>query len=205
LNGDGFNDLVTANEGSNNISALLGPFGVPDLTITKTHSGTFQQGQTGATYSLTVTNTGSTPTSGMVTVADMLPSGLSATAISGAGWNCTVATLVCQRSDVLAPASSYPAITLTVSVAGNAASTLTNTAVVSGGGEVKTSNDTAQDPTTIVPSTQLTCAANVGSSLSVSGSGFSYNFGTGRFVQTVTLTNNSGVTISGPITLCSII
>src|SRR2546423_2026892 len=35
----------------------------PDMTITKTHSGNFTQGQVGATYSVTATNSGSAPTS----------------------------------------------------------------------------------------------------------------------------------------------
>src|SRR6266851_4644399 len=38
----------------------------PDLTITKSHSGNFTQGQVGATYSITATNSGSAPTSGTV-------------------------------------------------------------------------------------------------------------------------------------------
>ena len=48
----------------------------PDLTITKTHTGNFTQGQTGATYTVTVTNSGNGPTTGVVTVTDSLPSGL---------------------------------------------------------------------------------------------------------------------------------
>ena len=53
----------------------------PDLTITKTHSGNFTQGQTGATYTLTVSNVGAVSTSGTVTVTDTLPAGLTATAL----------------------------------------------------------------------------------------------------------------------------
>src|SRR5204863_10051682 len=64
---------------------------------------------------------------------------------------CTLASLTCTRSDVLATGASYPSITLTVSVAGNAASSVTNTATVSGGGESYTVNDTASDPTTVDP------------------------------------------------------
>src|SRR5207249_3108430 len=53
----------------------------PDLTVIKTHSGNFIQGQTAA-YSVTVSNVGGTPTSGMVTVIDTLPVDLTATAIN---------------------------------------------------------------------------------------------------------------------------
>ena len=67
----------------------------PDLTITKSHSGNFTQGQTGAQYTITVSNSGLGSTSGTVTVVDTLPSGLTATAISGTGWNCALGTLTC--------------------------------------------------------------------------------------------------------------
>ena len=78
------------------------------LTISKNHSGNFTQGQTGATYSITVSNGGTGPTSGTVTVIDTLPTGLTATAISGTGWNCTLGTLTCTRSDALSASGSYP-------------------------------------------------------------------------------------------------
>jgi uncharacterized repeat protein (TIGR01451 family) len=122
----------------------------PDLTISKSHTGNFSVGQTGATYTITVSNTGHGPTSGTVTVVDTLPSGLTATAISGTGWTCTLGTLTCTRADALAANSSYPAITLTVNVAANAPSSVTNSATVSGGGEVNVANNTANDPTTIL-------------------------------------------------------
>src|SRR6185503_5204575 len=93
---------------------------LPDLTLTKTHVGHFTQGQTGATYTLTVANIGAADTSDTVTVSDTLPAGLTATGLSGAGWSCVLATLTCARSDVLAPGASYPAIALIVDVAGTA-------------------------------------------------------------------------------------
>jgi uncharacterized repeat protein (TIGR01451 family) len=122
---------------------------LPDLTIAKSHSGNFTQGQVGATYSLTATNSGSSPTSAAVSVTDTLPAGLTATAISGTGWSCVLGTLTCTRSDALAAGSSYPAITLTVDVALTAPNNVTNSATVSGGGETNASNNTANDPTTI--------------------------------------------------------
>lgn len=121
----------------------------PDLTIAKTHSGNFTQGQTGAVYTITITNSGMGQSNGTVRVTDTLPTGLTATAMSGDGWTCTLDTLTCMRNDVLAPSSSYPAITLTVNVAANAPASATNIANVSGGGEVNTANDTAIDVTTI--------------------------------------------------------
>jgi hypothetical protein len=141
----------TANAASTSTDNTVQYDAAPDVTVSKTHTGNFTRGQTGAQYTITVTNSGSAPTSGTVTVVDTLPAGLTATAMSGAGWSCTLAGLTCTRSDGLAVSSSYPAITLTTDVASNAASSVTNSVTASGGGESDASNDTATDPTTVAP------------------------------------------------------
>jgi uncharacterized repeat protein (TIGR01451 family) len=51
--------------------------------------------------------------------------------------------------------ASYPAITLTVNVGSGAPASVTNTATVSGGGEINTSNNTANDLTTVNASADL--------------------------------------------------
>src|SRR4029077_20956769 len=127
---------------------LTGP--LPDLTIAKTHGGNFSQGQTGAAYTLTVSNIASAACS-TVTVTDTVPAGLTATAIGGTGWTCTQPGGPCTRSDTLTAGGSYPALTLTVNVASNAPASVTNSAAVAGGGETNTANNTANDPTTIPP------------------------------------------------------
>jgi uncharacterized repeat protein (TIGR01451 family) len=149
LNGDGVNDLVLAAGNANSVNVFLGMPGNPDLTVVVNHTGNFSPGQSGATYSISVSNVGALPTSGTVTVSDSLPSGLTATAISGNGWTCALGNLTCTRSDVLAAATSYPAITLTVNVSANAPTGVTNSVAVSGGGEVNTANDSCSDFTTI--------------------------------------------------------
>jgi hypothetical protein len=108
----------------------------PVLSIVKSHTGNFTQGQTGATYSVVVSNSATaSPTSGIVTVVDTLPAGLTPTAIAGGmSWSCTLATLTCTNNNVLAAGASYPTITVTVNVAINATSPLVNSATVSGGG-----------------------------------------------------------------------
>ncbi|MFZ1392486.1 MAG: hypothetical protein WAS23_12925 [Dokdonella sp.] len=108
---------------------------LPDLTIVKAHVGNFAQGQVGAMYTLIVSNVGGGATSGMVSVTDVPPGDLTPTAIAGAGWSCTLATLTCTRLDVLNPGASYPPITLTVDVSLNAASPLVNEVTVIGGGD----------------------------------------------------------------------
>jgi hypothetical protein len=97
---------------------------------------------------MTVSNTaGAGPTSGLVTVTETAPSGLSLVSMAGKGWTCAANT--CTRSDALAAGSSYPAITVTVNVAANATSSQVNAVSVSGGGS-GSANTT--DPTTIMPS-----------------------------------------------------
>lgn len=132
----------------------------PDLTITKSHTGNFSQGQISAPYTLIVSNGGTGATSGSVIVRDALPAGLtfSSFAGTGPGWFCSGAssTVTCSRSDVLAVGSSYPPIRLSVNVAGNAPASVTNTATVSGGGDITPGNNTASDPTTINPAPDLT-------------------------------------------------
>ena len=128
------------------------PIPAPDLTISKSHVGNFTQGQTGAQFTVTVTNSGGSPTSGAISLIDNVPAGLIPTAASGAGWTCSVsgATVNCSRSDALFAGTSYPPVTITVNVAASAPASVTNTATISGGGDVNTANNTATDITTIL-------------------------------------------------------
>jgi uncharacterized repeat protein (TIGR01451 family) len=96
------------------------------LNVTVTNASNFSQGQTGAQYTVTVANGGSLPTSLPVTVTEALPASLTLVSMMGTGWTCTVATSSCTRSDVLGANSSFPPITVTVNVASNAPSTVTN-------------------------------------------------------------------------------
>jgi uncharacterized repeat protein (TIGR01451 family) len=145
----GGGETNTANDAANDPTSIGVPGPAADLTIAKNHAGNFTRGQVAATYSLIVQNAGIGATNGAVMVTDTLPQGLTATAIAGPGWTCTINPLGCVRSDALAGNMSYPAITLTVNVAGNAPASVTNTANVSGGGETNVANDAASDPTTI--------------------------------------------------------
>ena len=99
------------------------------LNVNLTNASNFSQGQTGAQYSVTVTNGGSLPTSLPVTVTETLPAGLTLASMTGTGWTCTLNTSSCTRSDALGPNSAYPAITITVNVASNAPGTVTNQVV----------------------------------------------------------------------------
>jgi uncharacterized repeat protein (TIGR01451 family) len=131
---------VTAN-GTDSTTIL-----VPVLGITKSHIGNFAQGQQGATYTVTVNNTGTAPTNGTtVTVVDSVPTGLTLVSMAGTGWTCVNPN--CVRTDALAVASSYPTITVTVNVAANASTPQVNTASVTGGGAA---NAQITDSTTVI-------------------------------------------------------
>src|SRR5207253_1693170 len=88
------------------------------LSISKSHTGNFIQGQQNATYTVTVSNgSAAGPTSGTVTVTDTVPAGMTLVSMAGTGWTCPgTAANNCTRSDVLNGNASYPAITVTVNV-----------------------------------------------------------------------------------------
>ena len=162
--------------------------------MTKSHTGNFTQGQVGATYTITARNIGAAPTTGTVTVVDNFPPDLIPTAAAGAGWTCTISanSATCTRSDALAPGASYPPITLTVNVASTAPAVEVNAAVVTGGNDGNSANNTVTDPTTIIaartlPSPRLPTAAFTQGQ---SGAGY-----------TLTVTNAGGVATSGTVTV----
>ena len=133
-------------------STTITPIGAPVLSITKSHTGNFTQGQQGATYTVAVSNAaGSGPTNGsVVTVTDTIPTGLTLSALSGTGWVCTVGSATCTTSNVITGGLSYPPITVTVNVLANAPASVTNAVTVVGGGSVLAR---ASDPTTIAATT----------------------------------------------------
>jgi len=192
FNRDGKPDLAIANAGSNALTIVLDQCPVPDLTVTKTHTGDFTQGDTGKTYTITVTNSGAGPTDGAVSVTDTLPFGLTATAMTGSGWTCSHLTVSCTRNDVLAAGASYPPVTLTVKVSSSTPSSVTNTVTVAGGYELNTLNSSASDPTTIIPITDLTITKTHPGSFAQGATGKTY---------TITVRNAGGVPSAGTVTV----
>jgi hypothetical protein len=118
-------------------SAMIVPVtltvGNASLTITSAHTGYFLEGQANAVYTLTVSNAvGAPSTSGTITVTEDLPNALSLLSMAGAGWSCS--NNACTNGGVLGSGSSYQPITVTVSVAKNAPTSVTNVVSASGGG-----------------------------------------------------------------------
>ena len=145
----GGGEAKTSNDSANDPTAVTQ---VADLTVGSSHTGSFQQGDGADNYTITVSNSGPGPTTGQVTVVDTLPAGLPPTAASGTGWTTSISgqTVTATRTDALASGASYPGLTITVSVATDAPASVANTATVSGGGELNTTNDGANDPTTVL-------------------------------------------------------
>jgi len=107
---------------------------VPQLDVTKTASpNPFVVGQP-ASYTITVTNSGTAATVGNITVSDNLPAGITLTTAAGTNWACSgTSALTCTFSGTLA-AGANTALTLNVAV-GASATSGTNTATASGGGD----------------------------------------------------------------------
>jgi uncharacterized repeat protein (TIGR01451 family) len=172
---------------------------IPDLTVSLSHSGSLYSGRTGVPYSVRVNNTGVGPTTGLVTMTNVIPAGLTGLTYSASqnGWSCSGSTtLVCTRSDVLAGGQSYPAVAYTVDVSSTPPSTISNTASVSGGGEGNTGNDTGTDTANVAssgPDLRLTTtysgifAVGVQESiwLTVTNIGAQNSHGTVTFVNTI--------------------
>ena len=178
---------------ADNSSSVTSPVTVPtDLTINKSHTGNFTQGQSG-TYSITVTNSGGVASSGTVTVTDTLPAGLTPGTATGTGWTCNTAgqTVTCTRSDALNGGASYPAISVPVTVAPNSALSVTNTATVSGGNDSNTGNNTDSDPTTINGVADVTIAKTHTGNFTRGSTG----------TYTLTVSNVGGAATSGTVTV----
>ena len=148
----------------------------PDLAISKSHVGNFTRGSA-ASYSITVSNVSPYgATTGLVTMDDTLPVGISPTSASGTGWTCSVSgqTVSCTRSDALAAGVSYPAITLNALVSQSAPAVLTNTAVISGGGEANLTNDTSTDVALVVSIADMSVTLAASPNPVASGSNITY-------------------------------
>ncbi len=132
----------------------------PNLVLVKTNNRTQLSPAISTTYVLAVTNVGSAPTSDVITVADLLPTGLTysgASPFTVAGFTCNVSLqgITCTSLSALA-ASSTASFTFTVSVGPTPPSSVLNLAQVGGGGDPSPAKSAA--PTT---ATAALCAAPV--------------------------------------------
>jgi exo-1,4-beta-D-glucosaminidase len=167
----------------------------------------FTQGDSADTYTLTVTNTGTTPTDGTtpVTLTDIVDPNITMVSIAGPGWTCDTTndpTEVCTETGgpggtpaVLQPGQSYPPVTLTVQVPlgtgfGSQDSTdglhVTNAVIVTGG--------TPAQPTTQI-ATPTPIAGVPGLTADNAVDGAFQQGGTGRYE--ITVINQGGAPTTG--------
>ncbi len=142
------------------------PVSVPaqvDLGITKSHTPEPMQVGEQATYTIAVSNAGTTDDPGPITVADTLPAGLTFVSGGGDGWTCAAAgqDVTCTRAAGLATIgnTSFP---LVVDVGPDAYPGVTNTAAVSSPAEdTNPLNNLVDDPATVLPLFELEIDKNL--------------------------------------------
>ena len=196
---------VTATS-SNSDTVTIVP--APKLSVQKTHPGTFTQGQT-AEWDINVSNTASGgATSGTVTVSDTLPSGYTVAnfGTTSSSWTCGgTTTVTCTATLSVSGGSGFPLIEVFVNVPGNSPTSVSNTALAWGGGDLTHTNsgNAASGTDSNVPVVQT--PASIAAS---GGAGQSTNVGT-TFAQPLQATvldggnnpiNNLTVTFSAPAT-----
>jgi exo-1,4-beta-D-glucosaminidase len=175
-----------------------------------TPATSFKQGDSADTYTLTVTNSGKSPTDGItpVTLTDIVDPNIAMATISGSGWTCDTSndpTEVCTQTGgpggkpaVLRPGQSYPPITLTVQVplgAGFGSQDSTDGLHVTNGASV-TGGSPAQPSASIASPTPITGVPDLTADNAVDGA-FQQG-GTGRYE--ITVINQGGGPTTGNAT-----
>jgi hypothetical protein len=129
----------------------------PELSLTATANGPFKAGGTG-TFTLTTSNAASAgPTTGTVTQTLTVPAGLTVRSAAGTGWQCSISgqVVTCARpgsgADALDPGSSYPPVTITVTIPGIASGQASATAVAGTPGDTGAPTETVRVPVSITP------------------------------------------------------
>ena len=169
-----------------------------DVSVTKSHVGSFTAGGTG-TWHVLVANTGPDTAAGPFTVTDTLPAGTTIASAGGTGWTCTTTPVTCSRTnsaDTLATSAAFPAIAVLVDVAPDvvAGSTVTNSASVTAHTfDPNPANNSDDDSAAVVASADLRITkTHPGLLLPVAGQPFNW---------TVAVTNFGPSVSRAPITV----
>ena len=136
---------------------------LPSVSVNKSHTATFTQGQQGVPFTVSISNSGPGPTGdptagkNPLTVTDTLNSAFSYANFSGTGWSCSATgqTVSCANDSAVADGGSYAPLTIDVNVSPTASNTppVTNQVSVSGGGAKNATSNT--DNVTILPAAVL--------------------------------------------------
>ncbi len=197
----------------NNIAApvitTISALPVPDLAPTLTGPVTATVG-VAFDYAVSLSNVGSGPTAGIITVVDAIPVGLTIDNIVAApNFNCSQAaqTVTCTSTSVLpGGVVGVPVVTITVTPA--LPGSISNSATVAGGGDTSPSNDVSPSAdTTISPALIPDLAPSLsGPAIASVGTAFDYNVtlsnvGTGSTAGTITITDAipPGLAINGVV------
>jgi len=143
------NSITVSGAGVASSGAVSYPFTIvpaPVLSVSKTHTGTFTQGQT-AQWNIAVSNSaGSTSiTSGTTTVSDTLPSGYTVNNFGSTSgtWSCggtNTQTATCTATAGISGGNAFPTIQVFVNVPAASPTSVTNTALAYGGGDLTHTN-----------------------------------------------------------------
>ena len=145
-------------------------------------------------YTIDVSNLGPDATSGVITVANTLPGGVTAASGSGTGWTCGApvgAVITCTATGPLASGNALPTLTISMTApltTGN----ITNSATVSNSVfDPAPPNNTASVTTNVGPQANLAITkVNAGPTPVNPGQNFSY---------TIVVTNNGPSTATAPV------
>jgi uncharacterized repeat protein (TIGR01451 family) len=166
----------------------------PVFSVSEGSSGTFTQGQTGGTLTVTVSNvaTSTSLTQGNTTVTETLPTGYALSSYTGTGWTCTGTSAVsCSSSQQVANGASFNVIDIVVSVPSSAPNpTTTSAATASGGGALAS----ATSGTVSFPVVQVPHTMTAGSSTTPQSAAINTAFGT---ALSVTVLDAGGNPVSG--------
>jgi uncharacterized protein YjdB len=136
---------------------------LPSVSVDKSHTATFTQGQQAVPFTIDIKNNGPGPTgdptqgNNPLTVTDTLNSAFSYASSSGTGWNCSATgqTVNCTNDSSVAQGDTYAPLTINVNVSPTASTTTStpNQVQVSGGGVTNATSNT--DSVTILPAAVL--------------------------------------------------
>ena len=139
---------------------------VPDLAIVTSSNATFGAGNNNV-FTLAVSNLGSGPTTGAITVTDTLDPNFTFVSATASGWTCGAASQVvtCTNPGPLAPGTPASPIPLVVAVNASATGPINNTATVSTPGDSNATNNSSTDSVSIT-----SACVSLGSESLLSGS-----------------------------------
>ncbi len=142
----GGGDVTPSNNRDSDPTAVAGG---PDVSVDKRHTAAFGAGQPG-TWTIVTTNVGNLPTTGAITVRDTLPTGVTYTNATGAGWSFAYSAPVLTATHTAALAAGDSArFDVNVNVLATASASLLNRATAATPGDTNPANDRDADPTSV--------------------------------------------------------